>query len=184
MRQCKRSLAFALVLMLLAQSLLLPAEPVNADTNVWSVESIPGTESKLCAPGSDISDLAVASDNTTLYVADSEGGRLYKSVNAGANWTELANPAGATRPQLVAVAPDTISIVAVVADDNEVYITTDGGASWSNLGVPQEMGDGASAISLYDIAVSTVKDGIRYVAVAGVIIILALLGYFIFRLFT
>jgi len=33
----------------------------------------------MLAPGSDVSDLAVASDNTTIYVTDREGNKIYRS---------------------------------------------------------------------------------------------------------
>jgi hypothetical protein len=67
-------------------------------------------------------------DNTTIYATDREADRLYKSTDTGASWVELAKPAGAAEPQLVAVAPDNINLVTIVADNSEVYISADGGA--------------------------------------------------------
>jgi photosystem II stability/assembly factor-like uncharacterized protein len=107
----------------------LPSEvPVSAGVLSWSEETIPDTTGMMLAPGTDVSDLAVAGDNTTIYATDREADRLYKSTDTGASWVELAKPAGAAEPQLVAVAPDNINLVTIVADNSEVYISADGGA--------------------------------------------------------
>jgi hypothetical protein len=46
------------------------------------------------------------------------------------------------------------------------YLSTDGGSHWYNIGTPQASG-GNPAAAIYDIAVSEVRESIRYIAAAG-----------------
>jgi hypothetical protein len=144
----------------------LPVYPVHSGTNLWTSEPIPDTADKKLAPGTDVSDLAVASDNTTIYTADRQADKLYRSLDAGVTWSEINIPAGATEPQLVAVAPDDAALVAIIADDKEVYVSTDAGVSWSDPGTVRE-GVESQAIVLRDIAISEIRSGVHYIAVAG-----------------
>jgi photosystem II stability/assembly factor-like uncharacterized protein len=141
--------------------------PVRAADNSWSLEDIPGVSGKFLAPGTDISDIAVASDNNTIYITDRESDSIFKSTDAGSTWFDLSNPAGISEPQLIAVAPDDAGIVALIADNNGVYISQDGGMNWTDLLTIQAAG-GAAASILYDITVSPEDSSIHYVAVAGV----------------
>ncbi len=145
---------------------LSPDKAADAADNSWSMESIPSTTGKLLAPGSDVSDLAVASDNTTVYVTDRQDDKIYRSTDTGVTWSAISKPGGVTEPQLIAIAPDNVNLIAIIADGNEVYYSTDGGESWSDNGTVQEPGE-APAAALYDIAISDSVAGMHYIAAVG-----------------
>ncbi|MBA7637134.1 hypothetical protein ES703_44769 [subsurface metagenome] len=114
--------------------------------------------------GTDVSDFALAGDNTTVYATDKESDKLYKSINAGVSWTELTNPSGVTEPQLVAVAPDDPDIVAVIADNNELYLSTNGGTTFG--AVSPDIG-GAAMTVINDVAISPAVGATHYIAAVG-----------------
>jgi len=159
----------ATVVMLLPVSLLVLAVPAAAGTFSWSAETIPSTTGMLLGPaGVDVRDIAVAADGTTLYVVP--GGSVsdnvvYESDDAGVSW--LVRDV-AIEADLVAVAPDGANMVAAIASSSPpaVHITTNGGSTWSSLGALQASG-GAIATTIYDVAISTASNGVRYVAIAG-----------------
>lgn len=150
---------------LLVTSWFLSAVPISASTLPWSAETIPSTTGGMVVPGTDISDLAVAGNYSTIYATDRESDKIYRSTDGGLTWSSVT-VSGATEPQLVAVAPDDANIAAIVADGTEVYVTTNGGGSWIGLGTVQESG-GAAASTLYDITISAKSAGVHYVAVVG-----------------
>jgi hypothetical protein len=81
----KLTLMLAAVLLLISA---LPSEvPVSAGVLSWSEETIPDTTGMMLAPGTDVSDLAVAGDNTTIYATDREA----QPIPAQAGWS-LPNP--------------------------------------------------------------------------------------------
>jgi hypothetical protein len=135
-------------------------------------EPLPPTYGGFFGPaGIDILDISVAGDGTTIYVAakSSASSRLlYKSTDSGTTWTDLSQSPGLNiaKTELIAVAPDNPAVV-VVADTTTpaAYVTTDGGSSWSSLGPIS--GGGGSAAVIYDLDVSGVSNGIRYVGIAG-----------------
>jgi len=66
------------------------------------------------------------SSPSTLYVARTDGS-LYKTVDGGANWTDISIPAAFARAP--AIAPDNADVV-YVATTSGLQKTTDGGQSW------------------------------------------------------
>jgi len=81
-----------LVTVLIA-SLLLAAAPVSADTLSWSTETIPSDTGKVIQPGTDVFDLAVAGDGTTIYAA-APWVATASLLTAGANWSTTKTISG------------------------------------------------------------------------------------------
>jgi hypothetical protein len=113
----------------------------------------------------------VAGDGTTIYVAARSSAAkklVYKSTDSGVSWSDLSQSPGLsiTETDLVAVAPDDAGIV-VVADKNApaAYVSTDGGHNWASLGTISG-GSGRAAI-IYDIGISALNSGVRYIGVAS-----------------
>lgn len=161
-KKYSRILGIGLTLMLLT-SLVGFVFPVSAAELEWKKESgMPSKDAtKLqLAAGTDISDLAVGNDGTTIYAADSEGNKVYKSVDAGVNWKAL-DISGLADPTLVAVAPDDVDIVAAVGDNNEVYVSVDGGTKFDNAGT-------TGLDTIYAVDISMASAGAHNIAVAGV----------------
>jgi hypothetical protein len=97
----------------------------------------------LIVPGSDVSHIAVAYDNT-VYAIDSPHAKLYKSDHGGIGWTDISRSLGAAAPWTeLAIAPDDPKIVAVVTNAGaEVYLSTDGGANFTATGLASKLGGG------------------------------------------
>ena len=74
----------------------------------------------------------------TLYAANPAGGGLYKSTNAGVNWTAMnqgLSVAGAIPAvDTVAVDPNDASVVLVGTAGNGLFVSRDGGSTWSPSG--------------------------------------------------
>jgi photosystem II stability/assembly factor-like uncharacterized protein len=148
---------------------------VNASSQsalTWQAEPIPSTYDYVIGPeGIDILDIAAAGDGATIYVAakSSASDRLfYKSTDSGTSWTDLSKSTGLdiAKTDLVAVAPDDPDIV-VVADKTTpaVYFSNDGGYNWTYLGTLSG-GSGSMAV-IYDLAISALSGGDRYVGAGG-----------------
>jgi hypothetical protein len=159
-------LAVGLTLALLS-SLFAFSAPVSGRILGWSTEVIPGTADYVTVNGISVTDIAVAADGSTVY-AGTGGNNLYKSVNRGVAWSQIAyNTATGNTSDLLAVAPDDNDIVAVADTTTEViWITTNGGTTWGTLGVPGGTTDPITTINEIDI--SAASSGIHYLAVAGV----------------
>lgn len=115
------------------------ADPGNIE---WTSQSLPG--SSMMELDSDVADIAVASDGSTIYVSDNEAagvdnpvaGDVFKSTNAGQSFSDLEEYqeiAGVGAPVAIAVAPDDEDAIAVVDDNGTVHTSNDGGSSWSSL---------------------------------------------------
>lgn len=160
-------------MILLLGGLFLPAEPVSAGGAVWSAETIPDTLEYILGPDGvgdnlDILDFSFADDGMTVYAAPGDSisdNVVYKSTNAGLGWAALEELD--ITPDLVAVAPDDKDIVVITNSSTpELYLTINGGVTWDSLGTPPENG-GPSAIAIYDIEISPVRNTIHYIAAAG-----------------
>jgi photosystem II stability/assembly factor-like uncharacterized protein len=84
-------------------------------------------------------DLAVdPSTLGTLYAANPAGGGVYKSTNAGVNWTAMNNglSVSGTIPPVasVAVDPNDSRVVLTGTQGNGVFVSRDGGGSWTAAG--------------------------------------------------
>lgn len=103
----------------------------------------PAVSTLLIVPGSDVSRIAVAYNNT-IYAVDSPNARLYKSDHGGIGWTDISRGLGAAAPWTeLAVAPDDPKIVAVVTNaGTEVYLSIDGGANFAATGLSSKLGGG------------------------------------------
>ena len=108
------------------------ADPGNIE---WTSQSLPG--SSMMELDSDVADIAVASDGSTIYVADNQGaGDVFKSTNAGQSFSDLdayQEIAGVGAPVAIAVAPDDEDAIAVIDENGAVHTSNDGGSSWSSL---------------------------------------------------
>jgi len=77
------------------------------------------------------------SDAMTVYAVT---GKLFRSVDGGASWAELSDPAmdpdlfGESSVQTVAVDPATPLTVYAGTQDRGLFKTTDGGVNWSRIG--------------------------------------------------
>jgi hypothetical protein len=106
----------------------------------------PAVSTLLIVPGSDVSHIAVAYDNT-VYALDSPHAKLYKSDHGGIGWTDISRSLGAAAPWTeLAIAPDDPKIVAVVTNAGaEVYLSTDGGTNFAATGLASKLSGGERA---------------------------------------
>jgi hypothetical protein len=102
----------------------------------------PAVSTLLIVPGSDVSHIVAAYDNT-VYALDSPHARLYKS-DGGIGWTDISRGLSAAAPWTgLAIAPDDPKIVAIVTNAGaEVYLSTDGGANFAATGLAGKLGGG------------------------------------------
>lgn len=114
-----------------------------AEQEEQEVVVIPGDSRLLIVPGSDVSRIAVAYDNT-VYAVDSANARLYKSGHGGYGWTDISRGiGGAASWDDLAIAPDNPDVVAVVTNANtEVYLSVDGGISFGTTRLAANLGPG------------------------------------------
>ncbi len=166
----KKFWGLGLVIIILS-TLFIAATPVSAvNPLAWNTEAIPTATGAVLLDGSNVADLAVGPDGTTIYAVcgGTSDNSVYKSTNAGVSWVAITNNAGMSpgtltiTPDLVAVAADdedVVIIVDVTAED--VRVTTTGGTQWSDL-------DTAAFTpgTVVGVSVSSEVSGIRYVAVA------------------
>lgn len=158
-----------LVVIMLA-SLLISALPVSAAELSWGTYGLPGSANSVLVTNVDIKDIAVASDGTTVYVAGG-GTAYYKSTNGGKTFsasTPSVTPAF-TNINLVAVSPDDANVVVLAGNANNlaVAVSTNGGSSWSSLGTVTSVAGAAVATNLFDLTISPLSAGARFVALAG-----------------
>lgn len=120
-----------------------PAEAAPGNQQ-WSAQTLPTNTSNVLLSGSDVTDIAVASDGLTIYVANggvlsNAAGAVLKSTDGGQSFTALTvTNAGANVMSAIAVAPDDANEVAVVEFATTacvVRITKDGGTTWTALPV-------------------------------------------------
>ncbi len=143
----------------LAVSGLPVFSPGSVDASVpgegeWLIQDIPSSAGNVILQGSEIVDIAVASDGT-IYVIDKAGEWLYKSADAGQSFAAIkgnyASGAGGVLPTAISVASDNASVLAVT-DGTHVIVTQDGGNAWTALNPALPAG-----IVITDIAVSPVS---------------------------
>ena len=113
-------------------------------------------------PGTDIVDMAVSGDGSTIYVAIGTSA-IYRSTNGGEGWSSITVLVGTNKlaVDFLAVAPDDPNYVVAIAANSTVYISDDAGANWDSL--DQISG----TMTTRDIDVSVEKDGDHTVAVAA-----------------
>ena len=158
-----------LVLVLLVSMFGL-AVPASAGTLSWTIKAnadVPSITNEILATNSDLIDMAVSSDGETIYVAANitAGDKIFKSINGGDTWTEVALPSALTNLTRIAIAPDDTDIVVIQGDTTEVYASTNAGSTFSTLGTVT--GDDGAITAIYDLAVSAMSGSSRMVAVAG-----------------
>lgn len=136
----------------------LPVAASNPGDGTFSLQDIPaaGVAGKnVLMPGSNIVDMAVASDGKTIYVANNLAGNyILKSIDAGQSFDLTQNNYAGGAPVAITVAPDAVNTVAVT-DGALVFITSDGGTTWSSLPAPTLAGGAA----ITDIAVAPARTG-------------------------
>jgi len=174
MKVTRKLMGVGLVLVLLV-SMLVMAVPVSAGTLSWSAKTgsaIPSTTNKIVQDGTSLRDMAVSADGQTIFVAAGANG-IYKSTNGGDTWSALSIPSAITgNVTMVAVAPDDPDVVVFVGNTTglttnlKAYVSTNGGSTWNSLGTIQDAG-GTAAAQIYDVAISPLSAGVRYIACAG-----------------
>jgi len=119
------------LVVVLLTSLLVAALPVAAGNLTYSEEYGPGTAwtTYQLASGTNIVDMAIANDGTTIYAVDGVTAGVYKSTNAGVTWALITM--ALTTPLKVAVAPDNPSLVAT-ANATAAYVSQTGGTFMAN----------------------------------------------------
>jgi len=157
----------ALITLLLLSIVFVP-EPLRADTAAleWDEVDTPGMADNIVVSPSEVSDIAVGR-NSVLYAIDSENSQVYRSLDAGISWEDIATHlinAGAKLPaNKIAVAPDNEGIVAAVTDDGSVvYVSLDGGMSWDDANMPALTGN----IQALAISAKYTEDGRSYREIA------------------
>jgi len=160
---------------ILLVTMLLAAAPVSAGTLSFSEKTsgdVPSTTNEFLADGSSLIDMAVSTDGQVIYVlADiTAGDKIFKSVDGGVAWTEVALPTTLANVQLIAMAPDDSDIVVVAGDTLEAYVSTDAGSSFATLNDSSgNITDGTDKLyAMYDLAISPLSGSERYIAIAGV----------------
>jgi len=173
MKITRKLMGVGLVLMLLV-SMLVMSVPVSAGTLSWTVSTdIPDATDKVVQDGTTLYDMAVSADGQTIYVAAFDNG-IYKSVNGGDSWSAVSIPAAVTgNITMVAMAPDDSDIVVFIGNTTGLttnltaYVSTNGGSTFNSLSTIQDTSDNASS-QIYDVAISPLSAGVRYIAAAGV----------------
>ena len=164
-KKISKILSVGLALAVLA-SLLVVAAPASAGTLSWSKETIPSTTNKVMEAQL-INDIAVSPDGQTIY-AVLAGNLTYKSTDAGVTWSALTTPTGAINMNKVAIAADSNDIIAIAdGTTNKVFLSVNGGSTFSSLGVPSNVAGTAPMGAIYDVAISRVTSGTRYIAAVG-----------------
>jgi len=146
--------------------LLISAAPVSAGQLSFGTETIPSTTGTVIQATTDINDMAVGGDGTTIWVADDQANKAWRSTDGGATWSDKTPSGLGTAVTFVAIAPDDSDIVVVGGDTTEAYVTSDGGSTWGTLGTIQAS-DGTALATMHDIAISPDDSGTHYIAVAG-----------------
>jgi len=159
----------SLIVVLLA-SMLVATAPTFAKDNTWEAEITPGPPTyQLPVASTDVTDLDVTMDGSTIWAATGTDNYTYKSTNGGETWTQVKGDSDSTYAHLISVAPDDGS-KAVVCDttNNELFVTTNGGTTWDQL--PATIAGAGASVSaniVMDMEMSTTIRGKNYIAVAG-----------------
>ena len=182
----------ALVMVLSLGVALMPVNQAQAaEGNMqWAAQPTPSDAYGVLATGAsgtDIVDIAVASDGKTIYAANSTVNMnaavtapvypLYKSTNAGQSWTgiDLSGVTGDIGAPImcVAVAPDDPNFVAIAASDraapptmvDRVYRSVNGGINWTILPIAADYNGavaGSNDAVIMDLAVGPYRGGLLY----------------------
>jgi len=156
-------LGVVLTLILLA-SFLAFAVPTSAATVAWSTLPLPSTAGNSLAPGTDVGDIAVASDGS-LFVA--EAARVLKSADGGYNWAPGVFPALTANIDGVVVSPSYATDQTLFAHDGaRVYRSINAGASFAVLGSPLLVG--TEIITSLAVAPNYSADGVVAIGVAEI----------------
>ena len=142
----------------------------NPDRLKWSVVDTPSEIDNVVLSPSEVSALAVGSNDENLYAIDIPNEEVYRSKDSGVTWdndmTQKLTAAGATLPAWdIAVTPDTADgadLVAVISDNRtKVYVFDAVAEIWEDGNVPNLGG-----LLISDIAFSKEYNGTdRYLAI-------------------
>lgn len=132
------------------------------DNQLWKSTDLGVTFNLFASFGNNLNDrityIEIAWSNPdVMYVCQQMNsgnlGKLWKTTDAGNNWTELSLPVAAnTRKMLVQVDPEDENIVYIAfqstGNGQRIYKSEDGGTSWFNLTTPTLDGQNAKSIAL------------------------------------
>ncbi len=86
------------LVVVMISTLLLSAAPVSAGQLSWGSYTIPTSTGNVIKDGADIGDMAVGTDGTTIWIADTGNSTLQKSTDGGATFASKTLPTGLTAP--------------------------------------------------------------------------------------
>jgi photosystem II stability/assembly factor-like uncharacterized protein len=91
-----------------------------------------------CAPGCDVTDVAIASSGSlyvtaNTYPANTPTGHVYRSTNNGLSWSEIGSPELSIPLHAITVDPNQGSTI-YVGGLGGVFLSDDQGTSWQRLG--------------------------------------------------
>jgi hypothetical protein len=166
----------ALIMVLSLAFALMPAKEAQAieGEQQWLAQVGPSATYLKMADGTNVTEYAIASDGTTIYLIDGTknltGAAIYKSLDGGVTWVALPGPtaaAGATAQLVtnIAVAPDNPDAVAVSSGSNvsgtgidQVWVSQNGGTTWSLLPAPL-LQTGTTQMRIMDLKVAPARVG-------------------------
>jgi len=161
----------ALTVVLVGSMFAIAPAPVSAAPGggTFTAQNLPSAAGDVLQNGSDVTDMAIANDGSTVYVVDANvncnaANAIRVSTNGGNSFGNVAGipaGAGANPPLAIAVAPDDPNAVAIIeavpgAAPDLVHISSNGGTTWSTL--PNFLAASINADAL-DVAVGPARSG-------------------------
>ncbi len=123
---------------------------VLAATRTGLKRSVNGGDSWTTVVGGNAADIKIAS-NGDIFASIGiifDAGRVHKSINDGASWTQLSVPNGGQRIELAVAETDPNVIYAVAGDGGNIAWfskSTDGGTTWNNITIPKYLNQNCTA---------------------------------------
>ncbi len=144
----KKSVSFSIVAILLAFQFTQAQKTKKEDQQPLDSINIDGLKWRSIGPAltsGRISDIAVNPSNPYEYYVAASGGGVWKTSNAGIDYTPIFDKEGAYSIGCVTIDPNNTNVVWVGSGENNnqrsvnygdgVYKSIDGGTSWKNMGL-------------------------------------------------
>ncbi|TMB54003.1 MAG: hypothetical protein E6J60_09060 [Deltaproteobacteria bacterium] len=111
--------------------------------------------------GGDVSALAINPAAPSTLYAGTQGGGVFESTNAGANWTAVSTGLTNTKVSALAIDPTTPSTLYAGTDGGGVFQSTNGGTSWTAINT------GLTNLSVHTFAINPVTPSTVYAGTNG-----------------